>query len=152
MTSRVLPAYHAHSELDVSGVTIYDLDEIPSMAEAIVTYPCVIPVFEFEPDEEFTTSSIDTDDVTWTAVFLMLVGPAGTEAGPEVLTVNGALAIENYLMAVSRDPGLRGNGTQDTLDQHAVVTTRASIQPLTSGNYWYTLEIRHRWLFLNDDL
>lgn len=148
----LLDAYHAHSRLNVAGVAkIYDVDEIPSLTDALGMAswmgPVIVPVWEDAATEtDKTVGESGSIDETHTANFLCLIAPIESiAAGLEIVTPQ-ALNVEwAYRDAISRHADL---GIQK---MHEVrVTMRKTFRTIGTDD-WFVLEIVHQWKFVHDD-
>jgi len=151
--SRIEDAFAAHAALSVSGVTMYDIDDELSLAEAQRTMPCIAPVFESTSSPVRPTASLDVGDNTFTARFKCLIQRAGDERGWHVVTPKAAQVIDAYIDALFSNPTLctdPDDYTTATLAADATVTISAvvfeELDPPMVG-----LTIEHEWLFIIDN-
>lgn len=146
MGNRVAMAYDAHSRLAVPGVRIYNVDEIPSVDQALRTAPCIVPVFEFESELMVPTATNGVGDQRVVARFIMLIAPATGTRGLYAVTPQALAALDAYLDAVADDPRL-----DDTLDADAEVTASAAVRYVgpegDPASAWYAIAITHVWMF-----
>ncbi len=149
MGNRIRRAYAAHSRLPVTGIRLYDLDEIPSVDQALRTAPCLVPVYEMSAELMLPTSSNGAGDQRFTANFLLLVSPALGTRGLYTITPLAASCIDAYLDALADNPRL-----DETLDDDLTVTATAVVRYVgpedDPANAWYAVAITHTWTFYTE--
>jgi len=154
--SRIADAYAAHAALDVSGITIKDLDDELSLAEidrVIKTEPIIYPTSNSDAAPLRTTSTLDTGENTYTARFRCVVHRSGDERGLHIIRPKVVVAIDAYIDALLANPQLRTDPDDPdtkTINGDVVVTISAAefdeFDPVLVG-----FEIVHEWLFIIDN-
>lgn len=139
MPLNTLTTIAAHSNLNVEGVTMFDIDEVPMKP----TVPCGFPVFFDSNSELFIpTSTAATGDVTVNFAFLFLIEEMTRNLDINIPSESVVTKMDVYLNAVIGNPDFNS-----TINFDPIITIELGVFPWWANEYGGFIA-RHQWQYL----